>query len=221
MINLKGEKVILKNGQNAIIEDQDERTVTIITNGIRKKYMYYVAFSTGALMAANSQTQNSILETIEDYRTKTAPTAAPPLPVKYPNTMFPAAYHVEYLKRTPIFTYEEVEKKFGIKIRGFGRGINVTDTCIVLISNMNKENQMFVYHDHWTESGDFIFSGEGQIGDQKLTKGNLAIANAIHEEKKLYLLIKFSSTEYYFQGEMRCLDYTKENDKDANGNLRK
>lgn len=221
MIDLKGEKVILKNGQEATIEDQDERNITIMLQGIHKKYSYYLAFSKATLTAANPDVQAEIIRTLEDYRP--VPVPAPPinLPLKYPDTMFPADYHVEFLRRNPILTYEDVERQFKIKIRGFGRGINVTDSSIVLISNMVQNNQMFVYHDHWEENGDFIFSGEGLNGDQKMTKGNFAIANASYEKKKIYLLIKFSSKEYYFQGEMICLSYSKEDDRDSNGNLRK
>lgn len=184
MIDLKGEKVILKNGQEAIIEEQDERNITIVLQGTRKKYSYYLSFSKATLTAANPDIQAEIMRTLEDFRP--VPVSTPPInpPSKYPDTMFPADYHVEFLKRNPIFTYGDVEKQFHIKIRGFGRGINVTDDSIVLISNMVQGNQMFVYHDHWEKNGDFIFSGEGLYGDQKMTKGNLAIANSAYEGKK-------------------------------------
>ena len=59
-------------------------------------------------------------------------------------------------------TYSEVEEQFGIKISGFGRGINITDKSVVLISSIDKAKENFVYHDHWTEEGDYIYSGEGK-----------------------------------------------------------
>lgn len=79
--------------------------------------------------------------------------------------MFDSDYHVEYLKRNPILTYKQVEDQFGIKISGFGRGINPTPNGIVLISSMSKSGGKFVYHDKWTASGDYIYSGEGKNGD--------------------------------------------------------
>ena len=130
-------------------------------------------------------------------------------------------YHVKHLARQPILPYSEVETQFGIKISGFGRGINITDDSVVLISSIDKANGNFVYHDHWTEEGDYIYSGEGKNGDQILSRGNSAILNAEDWGKTLYLFVKFSSKEYYFQGKFVLVDYKYEDDRDASGNMRK
>ena len=135
--------------------------------------------------------------------------------------MFGEDYHVKYLTRQPILTYSEVETQFGIKISGFGRGINITDDSVVLISSIDKANGNFVYHDHWTEEGDYIYSGEGKNGDQILSRGNSAILNAEYWGKTLYLFVKFSPREYYFQGKFVLVDYKYEDDRDASGNMRK
>lgn len=71
--------------------------------------------------------------------------------------MFAADYHAEKLSRHPILTYQEVEEQFGIRISGFGRGINPTDHTVVLISSIGNSNGKFVYHEKWTEEGDYIF----------------------------------------------------------------
>ncbi len=135
--------------------------------------------------------------------------------------LFGNDYHVEHLKRTPILTYQEVERRFRITITGFGRGINVTDDAIILISSMDKKNGKFVYHDHWTEDGDYIFSGEGKSGDQVLTRGNKAIIDSVNDETPIYLFVKLSSKEYYFQGEFCLINYTYDLERDEAGNLRK
>lgn len=137
------------------------------------------------------------------------------------DSKFGRDYHVEHLKRRPILTYQEVEDQFGIKISGFGRGINPTESSIVLISSIGIENGSFVYHDHWDENGDYIYSGEGQIGDMRMTGRNEAIKDAAKNGKTLYLFVKFSSTEYYFQGRFVCIDIKYEDDKDKNGDLRR
>lgn len=141
-------------------------------------------------------------------------------PVKI-DDMFGKDYHVEHLRRHPFLTYQEVENQFGIKVSGFGRGINITSESVVLISSIGKKAGAFVYHDHWTEDGDYIYSGEGKSGDQKLTKGNLAIFNAAKDGKALYLFVKLSSSEYYFQGRVTCVEHFTENEKDENGIVRK
>lgn len=130
-------------------------------------------------------------------------------------------YHVEHLKRQPILTYQEVENQFGIKIAGFGRGINITEHSIVLISSIDKENGAFVYHDHWDENGDYIYSGEGQVGDHTMTGGNAAIRDAAKDGKTLYLFVKFSPRDYYFQGRFVYVEDKYENEEDKNGNIRK
>lgn len=135
--------------------------------------------------------------------------------------LFRSDYHVQFLSRSPILSYKQVEEQFNIRISGFGRGINITANSIVLISSIGVKRSFFVYHDHWTTDGDYIYSGEGRSGNQQLTKGNNAIINAKNDRKTIYLFVKFSPQEYYFQGEFNLVDYTYEDDKDENGNLRK
>ena len=114
------------------------------------------------------------------------------------DSMFSKEYHAEKLAREPILTYQEVERQFGIRIAGFGRGINPTENSVVLISSIGKKDGKFVYHDHWTVEGDYIYSGEGKSGDQSMTRGNLAIKNAAADGKALHLFVKFSPREYYY-----------------------
>ena len=52
---------------------------------------------------------------------------------------FGADYNVAHLARQPILTYKEVEDQYNIKIAGFGRGINITPSTVVLISSVDKE----------------------------------------------------------------------------------
>ena len=130
-------------------------------------------------------------------------------------------YNVKHLARQPILTYQQVEAQFGIKISGFGKGINVTPSSIVIISSVDKKKTGFVYHDHWTLDGEYIYSGEGKTGDQKMSAGNRAILNAANIGKDIHLFVKFSPREYYYQGAFKLLNYTYEDDLDENGNVRK
>ena len=49
---------------------------------------------------------------------------------------FGADYHAEHLNTDTVYTYQEVQTEFGIRIRGFGRGCNPTDDSVVLISSV-------------------------------------------------------------------------------------
>lgn len=135
--------------------------------------------------------------------------------------MFAPDYHVEKMARQPVLTYQQVETQFGIRISGFGRGINPTENTVVLISSIGKARGNFVYHDKWTADGDYLYSGEGKNGNQTMTKGNLAIKDAAYNGKKIHLFVKFSPQEYYYQGVFALVDYTYENEKDEDGNIRK
>lgn len=130
-------------------------------------------------------------------------------------------YNVRHLAKQPILTYQQVEEQFGIKIAGFGRGINRTPSTVVLISSVDKKKAGFVYHDHWTPDGDYMYSGEGKTGNQQLTLGNKAIVDAARDGKAIHLFVKFSPQEYYYQGIFSLVDYTYEDDKDESGNVRK
>lgn len=130
-------------------------------------------------------------------------------------------YNAQHLAKQPILTYQQVEEQFGIKIAGFGRGINRTSSTVVLISSVDKKKAGFVYHDHWTVDGDYIYSGEGKTGDQQMTLGNSAIVNAERDRKQIHLFVKFSPQEYYYQGVFTLVDYTYADDKDEAGNIRK
>lgn len=137
------------------------------------------------------------------------------------NAKFGADYNVGYLKRSPVLSSSGVEKEYRINRSGFGRGINVTDDAIILISSLIKDGMRYTYHDHFDVNGDFIYSGEGQNGDQTMTRGNRAIVEAAQNNKKIILIIKASPTEYMPQGEYYLVEYTVEDDTGEDGEQRK
>ena len=168
------------------------------------------------------QVEEAARKAAEEQRRAAAVVAAPKAKkAKTLDEMFAPDYHAEKLARQPILTYQQVEDQFGIRISGFGRGINPTDNTVVLISSIGKASGNFVYHDKWTTDGDYLYSGEGKTGDQTMTKGNLAIRDAARNGKKLHLFVKFSPQEYYYQGVFELVDYTYEDEKDEDGKIRK
>jgi 5-methylcytosine-specific restriction protein A len=69
--------------------------------------------------------------------------------------------------------------------------------------------------------GDYIYSGEGKVGDQTMTSGNRAILSAAEDRKAIHLFVKFSPQEYYYQGVFELADHTCEDDMDESRNIRK
>lgn len=168
------------------------------------------------------QAEEAARKAAEEQRRAAIAVAAPKAKkAKTLDEMFAPDYHAEKLARQPILTYQQVEDQFGIRISGFGRGINPTDDTVILISSIGKASGNFVYHDKWTAEGDYLYSGEGKTGDQTMTKGNLAIRDAARNGKTLHLFVKFSPQEYYYQGIFELVDYTYEDEKDEDGYIRK
>lgn len=168
------------------------------------------------------QAEEAARKAVEEQRHAAVAVAAPKAKkAKTLDEMFASDYHAEKMARQPILTYQQVEDQFGIRISGFGRGINPTDNTVVLISSIGKASGIFVYHDKWTADGDYLYSGEGKTGNQTMTKGNLAIRDAKQNGKGIHLFVKFSPQEYYYQGIFELVDYTYEDEKDEDGNIRK
>lgn len=106
------------------------------------------------------------------------------------------------------------------------RGINITATEIIVISVINSSG--YVYNDRWFDEGVYRYSGEGKFGDQKLTRGNKALMDAIHEKRPVRLLvydckdnIKDGEKVFYEQGMFYVTDFEYTKDRGADGKLRK
>ena len=174
-------------------------------------------------VAADQQRQVEVTacKLAEEQRCAAAVAAPRTKKSKSLDELFAPDYHVEKMARQPILNYHQVEEQFGIRISGFGRGINPTDSTVVLISSIGKAGGNFVYHDKWTADGEYLYSGEGKTGNQTMTKGNLAIRDAAQNDKQIHLFVKFSPQEYYYQGIFELVDYTYEDDRDEGGSIRK
>lgn len=238
LLNIKVKHAVFGVGT---VTEVDDNYVTVQFAAKSSKFVYPDAFEK-FIKAEDSAIQETILNDIvvsrlaeeekchaelvdrktkEERRSTERHTASSAPKAKNIENGFGADYNVEHLARQPILTYQQVEEQFGIRISGFGRGINKTPSTVVLISSVNKKKTGFVYHDHWTTDGDYIYSGEGKTGDQTMSSGNTAIVNAADEGKDIHLFVKFSPQEYYYQGVFKFVDYTYESDMDENGNIRK
>ena len=239
-MNLLGIKVKHKMLGEGIVTEADGNNLLIKFNIRSAKFSFPLAFET-FLQAVDNNVQKEIDEQISLFKQKEAAKKADdalkkaeeeksiivPISKATSNIKrtiidgFRPDYNVQHLAKQPILTYKQVEDQFGIRISGFGRGINRTPSSIVLISSIDKKKTGFVYHDHWTTDGDYIYSGEGKNGNQTLTAGNKAIVDADRDGKTIHLFVKFSPQEYYYQGIFKLVDYNLESDVDESGNSRK
>ena len=227
-------------GKGTVIEF-DGKQITVRFVDKISKFVYPNSFE-NFIKAADSALQESIMKEVtaakiaeeeglqaklasrkadEEMRTVERTAASPAKKTRNIADGFGPDYNVKHLARQPILTYQQVEKQFGIKVTGFGRGINITPATVVLISSVDKKKAGFVYHDRWTTDGEYIYSGEGKIDNQKMSSGNKAIIDAADEGKDIHLFVKFSPQEYYYQGIFELVNCTYEDDLDENGKARK
>jgi hypothetical protein len=232
-----------------VITEQDDKYISVEFATKTSRFEYPVAFKLyieaedtsvqGAIMdaikAKDEADWQRINKALEEWRKaeaereerekqRRAELAANAVKTKKTTTIcgdYESEYRPDKLSRDRVLTYQEVEKEFGIRISGFGRGINPTNKTVVLISSINKSGGKFVYHDRWTADGEYIYSGEGKNGHQTMTRGNMELRDAALNGKKIHLFVKFSPREYYYQGIFELVDYTCEHERDEGGYSRR
>jgi mutator protein MutT len=108
---------------------------------------------------------------------------------------------------------EDLREAFG---GSFMRGMNVchkTDT-LVLIS---KETIGRIYGDNWRD-GILRYTGQGQIGDQKMNDANKVLADSKKTNFPVHLFIVKKKKEYIYYGQvLLCDDPIQEHEQDTKG----
>ncbi len=103
----------------------------------------------------------------------------------------------------------------------FMGGINICKkTNTIVITSIHTGNR--IYDDKLFESDIMYYTGEGQVGDQKMWKGNQAINTASDRGVDIHLFVRFKKTEYTYFGIVEVVDEPFfADEKDVNGNMRK
>lgn len=76
------------------------------------------------------------------------------------------------------------------------------------------------YRDEYVD-GLFWYTGEGQVGDMQMIKGNKAILNHAQDNKTIHLFEYTRKAHVRYVGEVECLSYETQIRPDSNGNSRK
>jgi len=76
------------------------------------------------------------------------------------------------------------------------------------------------YKDNRISENEFVISGEGQEGKQKMKRGNAAILNHVEKNRALHLLSKISSGYYEYLGRFVYVSHKFEPGVDKLGNTR-
>lgn len=83
-----------------------------------------------------------------------------------------------------------------------------------------KSGRQHGYKDGWRNPNIFSYTGEGQTGDMKFTKGNLALRDHIQNGKRVFLFESESKGYVKFIGEVEFFDADLFETHDTAGNLR-
>ena len=224
-MNLIGKTVTFKTGKKGVVVEQDNIQVKIEVEGEIKTLNLEIVISKGILSFDDElvqqeipnfleQLKQNIIERKESFHNNVAQMQLQKSRTNITG-LINSSYNGRYLKNDEIYNYREVEDKHGINIAGFGRGINVCDDEIVLISNVQSNGQGFIYHEKWDNNGDYLYIGEGSEGNQVLNARNMAIVNSSADDKKIILYVKFSPDEYYYQGVFKLVDYNYIDDESS------
>lgn len=117
-----------------------------------------------------------------------------------------------YSRRADVHARLGGNQQSGISYRAGG-------STIFFVTGKTGENAG--YEDGWREDGVFEYCGEGQVGDQTLTKGNLEIAEHSRNGKQLLMFSQVEKGLVRFDGEMVCEGYSWRRIRDRNGDWRR
>lgn len=103
----------------------------------------------------------------------------------------------------------------------FQGGINICKrTNTIVITSKHTGNR--IYDDKLFDGDVMYYTGEGQVGDQKMWKGNKAILEAKEKGRNIHLFVRFKPTEYTYFGVVELVDKPYfADEKDTAGNMRK
>ncbi len=92
---------------------------------------------------------------------------------------------------------------------------------LVMIFSDPTSGEKYGYIDGWHADGNYHYSGEGQLGDQTMTRGNKALANHKSEGREVHLFLgggKGQPVKYL--GEFETLDYYQSDAPDREREMR-
>ncbi len=112
---------------------------------------------------------------------------------------------------------QEIHARFGGQQRG---GISTPTAAALIFVFTGDAGAAYGYEDTFKPDGTFWYTGEGQVGDMQMVRGNAAIAKHHQDAKKILLYESTRKDVVRFLGEVECLGHHTEQRPDRNGDLR-
>lgn len=104
----------------------------------------------------------------------------------------------------------------------FQSGISPSDKAPVIFLFAGDSGEQFGYVDEEDAHGVYAYTGEGQVGDMTLTRGNLAIQRHAETGRALHMFKALGKGKgQQYKGEYTCADISWKSGPDRNGAIRK
>jgi 5-methylcytosine-specific restriction protein A len=127
------------------------------------------------------------------------------------NPIHPFEIGKEYRRKTEIHGLYKGQAQGGISTPA-------SFPFVFLFTSDNGEK--YGYKDEYRD-GVFWYTGEGQVGDMVMAKGNRAILDHVNNNKIILMFEYTKKAVVRFVGEAECIDYHEDSRPDSNGNIRK
>lgn len=116
-----------------------------------------------------------------------------------------------------IYNRREFQRQYGGTAQG---GIAPCANFPYIFIFTKQTGQRHGYKDNWENEHVFSYTGEGQIGDMKFVRGNLALRNHLENGKRVFLFEYVSSGFVKFVSEVEVFDFDYFETPDREGQLR-
>ncbi len=135
----------------------------------------------------------------------------------YQSVYYDQIVKIKQLERGDIFTREELMNLFKISGQSGMMKTNALDAMVLVTSSANG-----TYEDSAVVNGRIIYTGEGLVGDQFLTKNNKTLYNSLKDHLYIFLFTKNEERQYIYEGRVFLYqDPYQIEEEDSLGNMRK
>jgi 5-methylcytosine-specific restriction enzyme A len=99
-------------------------------------------------------------------------------------------------------------------------GISTPQAFPYVLIFTGEQGALYGYHDGFQDNGSFLYTGEGQVGDMQMIKGNLAIKSHQDLGKQIHLFEYIRTGIVQYLGQAYYLDHVTRDGEDRNGDIR-
>jgi len=129
------------------------------------------------------------------------------------------------LKAGDVFSNWEISRVFNVCTRRgirYSRSLKTGVNHVVLTTVLNKTPEESIenpYNDRF-EGESLLYTGEGRVGDQQMTRGNLALKMQMEKHFPIFVFEKKAPGKYVFLGRYNVVSVETEKQCDVHGKLR-